>query len=106
MKLHFFAFPRKLVTQSILWDFAIAKHSSHSCIVSYKTVHFSNIFARYFAQKCELSLLNLPIFLGWCTIRPPLEDVNKEPGFAKGWGFCGKEEDQLTCDKQIDTSYQ
>ncbi len=75
-------------------------------LLATKLYIFRMFFARYFAQKCELSLLNLPIFLGWCTIRPPLEDVNKEPGFAKGWGFCGKEEDQLTCDKQIDTSYQ
>jgi hypothetical protein len=96
-----------MVTQSILWDFVIAKHSSHSCIACDITVHFSNIFARYFTQKMRTITFKFAHFpLGWCTIRPPLEDVNKEPGFAKGWGFCGKEEDQLTCDKQIDTSYQ
>jgi hypothetical protein len=43
---------------------------------------------------------------GWCTVRPPSEDVNQEPEFSRGWGFCGQEDDQQTCDKQIDSSFQ
>lgn len=43
---------------------------------------------------------------GWCTTRAPNDDVNKEPEYDRGWGFCGQEEDQEFCDKQIDTTFQ
>jgi len=38
---------------------------------------------------------------GWCTVRDPMHDENKEPEFEKGWGFCSEDHDQETCNDEV-----
>jgi len=34
---------------------------------------------------------------GWCTVRDPGEERNKEPDFSSGWGFCSTDKDLDQC---------
>jgi len=38
---------------------------------------------------------------GWCSVRPPDEDENKEPQYDKGWGFCSMDPDQADCSSSV-----
>ena len=38
---------------------------------------------------------------GWCTVRDPMHDNNKEPEYDKGWGFCSEDHDQETCNDDV-----
>jgi Trypsin len=39
---------------------------------------------------------------GWCTTQGFMDTTISEPSYSSGWGFCGSEEDQLQCSKNID----
>jgi len=38
---------------------------------------------------------------GWCTVREPTTDEDKEPTYDKGWGFCSEDHDQITCNSVV-----
>jgi hypothetical protein len=38
---------------------------------------------------------------GWCSVRAPGVDQNKEPTATSGWGFCWKDDSQKYCNDYI-----
>ena len=38
---------------------------------------------------------------GWCTVRKPGVDVDTEPEFASGWGYCSTDPEMEDCNTEI-----